>query len=133
MGLAAEASTFAVERLPCSTTASITDLSADLTSMGLSCLTIHFTGGSWPLRLYIGHLVNHDDQQDHHQYGDHRPNPYPPAHPPVHPSICVVHHKAPFVALRPAHPWSSQIMGGSSSVSSFSRHRATANVPSGSS
>src|SRR5664280_1081491 len=45
MGLAVEASTFAVERLPCSTTASLTDLSADLTSMGLSCLTVQFAAG----------------------------------------------------------------------------------------
>src|SRR5664279_505131 len=40
MGLAAEASTFTVERLPCSTTASFTDLSADLTGISLSCLTV---------------------------------------------------------------------------------------------
>src|ERR1017187_4773849 len=112
MGLAAEDSMFAVERLSCSTAAPLTDLSADLTSMGLSCLAVHFTGVSRPLRLFIGHLVNHDDQQDHYQYGDHRPNPYPPAHPTVHPSICVIHHKAPFVALRPAHLSLIQIVNG---------------------
>ena len=39
-------------------------------------------------RLFLGQVVNHDDQQDHHQYADHRPNPHPSAHP----SVCVVHH-----------------------------------------
>src|ERR1035437_4691905 len=39
-------------------------------------------------RLFLGQLVNRDDQQDHHQYADHRPNP----HPSTHSSVCMVHH-----------------------------------------
>jgi rhodanese-related sulfurtransferase len=37
-------------------------------------------------RLFLGHLVHQDDQQDHHQYADYRPKPHPsatPTHPPV--------------------------------------------------
>ena len=63
-------------------------------------------------RLFLGQVVNHDDQQDHHQYADHHPNPHPSAHP----SVCMVHHKAPFVTLRPAHHWAIQTASGGSSV-----------------
>ena len=49
--------------------------------------------------LLTGHPVDHNDEQDHHQYADQRPNPHHPAHP----SIRVVHHKSPFAALRTTH------------------------------
>ena len=54
----------------------------DLTSTGyLSCLTVDFTGWVANIRLFLGQPVNRDDQRDHHQYADHRPNPHPSAHP----------------------------------------------------
>ena len=34
-------------------------------------------------RLFLGHLVNQDNQQQHHQYADHRPSSHPSAHPSV--------------------------------------------------
>jgi len=43
-------------------------------------------------RLFLGHLINHDDQQDHYQDADHRPKPHPST---THPSVCMVHQKAP--------------------------------------
>jgi len=64
------------------------------------------------VRLFPGHLVNRDDQQDHHEYADHRPNPHPSAHPSVH----MVHHEAPFVALRPAHHCTIRTVSGGSSI-----------------
>jgi hypothetical protein len=36
-------------------------------------------------RLLLGQLHNHDYQQDHLQYADHRPEPHPSAHPPIYP------------------------------------------------
>jgi hypothetical protein len=59
-------------------------------------------------RLFLGHLVNHDDQQDHYQYSDHRPNPHPSAHP----SVSVVHHMSLSFVLRRARPWSIQTVSG---------------------
>ena len=49
----------------------------------------------WTLRIRLfpsEQLLNQDG--DHQQYGKHRPNPHLSAHP----SVCIIYHKAPFVA-----------------------------------
>ena len=39
-------------------------------------------------RSFLGQLADHDDQQDHHQYADHRPDPHSSAHQPlIHPFV----------------------------------------------
>jgi hypothetical protein len=50
------------------------------------------------VQLFGRDLFDQDDQQDHHQYTDHCPNPHPSARPSAHPSVRVVHHPVPFVA-----------------------------------
>ena len=57
------------------------------------------------VELFFGQLANHDDEQDYHQDGDHRPDPHSSARPPTHPSVSVVHHKKPLVALRSTRHW----------------------------
>src|SRR5665647_2209862 len=97
--------------------ASLTDLSVDkVISIGVLHAQQFTSREVVSARLFRGQPVDQDDQQDRHQYGDHRPKPYSSAHPTVHPSICVVHHKAPLAALRTAHPWSFPIMSVSSRV-----------------
>ena len=80
-------------------------------------------------RLFIGHLGNQDDQQNHHQYADYRPKPHLSASPSTHPSACMVHHKdSPLVALRPVHRLAIQNVSGGSSIIWRSRHRTAATV-----
>jgi len=52
----------------------------------------------------------------------------PSAHPAIHPSVCMMHHTAPFGALRPAHHWAIQHVSGYSSVSGCNRHRTAVTV-----
>lgn len=55
--------------------------------------------------LFLGQFDYRDDQKDHHQYSNHRPNPHASAHPAIHPAVCMVHHvciihqETPFVTL----------------------------------
>jgi hypothetical protein len=62
-------------------------------------LSLHKRGMS--ARLFLGQLAYYNDQQNHHRYADHRPNPHPSARPSSHPSVCMIHHPASFVTLRP--------------------------------
>ena len=62
--------------------------------------------------LFLRHLDNQNDKQDHHQHSDNRPDPHFSTRPPicpVHPSVVIVHpsvvivHKVLFRALRTVH------------------------------
>jgi len=48
-------------------------------------------------RLFLDHLVDHDDKKNDHQYADHPINPTPSAHPVCHPTAGMIHRSAPFV------------------------------------
>src|ERR1035438_5077123 len=103
MGLAAEASTFAVERLPCSTAASLTDLSADLTSMGLSCLAFTSRAGRDRYDFLLDTLLitttSRATSSTAITVQIHIPPPIPPS---IHPNVWFIIKL--LSVLRPAHP-----------------------------
>lgn len=74
----------------------------------VACTSFGLASGALPLedgtRLFLAQIANHDDEEDDHQYADHRPNP----HPSDHQSACLVHQKA--LSLRRDRPttWHSK-------------------------
>jgi hypothetical protein len=63
--------------------------------LSLSWLTVHLTVGSLRHDLFLpDQTFDHND--DHNQYGEHRPDQHLSARPSTHPSVCMVHHKNAF-------------------------------------
>jgi len=75
-------------------------------------------------RLFLGQLANHDDQQDHNHYADHRQNPHPSARPTIHHTVCRIHHKALFLVLPSGHHGAIQTVSGVSASVEGARHDA---------